>query len=39
MSYWPLLGQEMVWDPTQLNPPSQGITPTDHVTNLQCTAP
>jgi hypothetical protein len=39
MSYWPLLGQEMVWDPTQLNPPSQVITPTDHVTNLQCTAP
>jgi hypothetical protein len=37
MSYWPLTGQELPWPPA--DPPSQGITPTDHVTNLQCSAP
>jgi hypothetical protein len=37
MSYWPLTGQELTWPPA--DPPSQGITPTGHVTNLQCTAP
>ena len=37
LSYWPLLGQEMAWPPA--NPPSQGISPTDHVTDLVCIAP
>jgi len=37
LSYWPLTGQELFWPPN--DPPSQGITPTDHVTNLQCAAP
>ncbi len=38
LSYWPLTGaQIMDWPPA--DPASQGITPTDHVTNLQCTAP
>jgi hypothetical protein len=39
LSYWPLTGSQiMAWPP--IDPPSQGlVTPTDHVTNLMCTAP
>jgi hypothetical protein len=38
LSYWPLTGAEILpWPP--IDPPSQGITPTDHVTKLLCTAP
>ena len=37
MSYWPLTGQVLPWPP--IDPPSQGIVPTDHVTLLQCAAP
>ena len=37
LSHWPLTGQELAWPPA--DPPAQGITPTDHVTNLLCTAP
>jgi hypothetical protein len=38
LSYWPLTATEiMAWPPA--DPVSQGIAPTDHVTNLLCTAP
>jgi hypothetical protein len=37
LSYWPLNGEELDWPPT--DPPPQGITPTDHVTDLECLAP
>ena len=37
LSYWPLTGGvEMAWPPA--DPVAQGITATDHVTNLLCTA-
>ena len=43
LSYWPLTGDELPWSPADapagLNPGPQGITPTDHVTDLLCTAP
>ena len=38
LSYWPLTpAQIMTWPPA--DPVFQGITPTDHVTDLLCTAP
>ncbi|MGB5297155.1 MAG: hypothetical protein WBN08_16865 [Thiogranum sp.] len=38
LSYWPLTVSEiMPWPPA--DPVAQGITPTDHVTDLLCTAP
>ena len=40
LSYWPLtIAQVFPWIPADLEPAVQGITPTDHVTNLLCTAP
>ena len=40
LSYWPLtLAHVFPWIPADLEPVAQGITPTDHVTNLLCTAP
>jgi hypothetical protein len=40
LSYWPLtLAHVFPWVPADLDPGFQGIDPTDHVTNLWCTAP
>jgi hypothetical protein len=40
LSYWPLtLAHVFPWVPADLDPAVQGITPTDHVTDLLCTAP
>jgi hypothetical protein len=36
LSHWPLTGQELPWPP--VDPVAQGITATDHATNLVCTA-
>ena len=40
LSYWPLtLAHVFPWVSADLDPAEQGITPTDHVTDLLCTAP